>query len=170
MKMQFFTIPMADSQEAAEALNAFLAAHRVVHVERHFVAEGANSAWSICVSYTEGDNRPAVDKRQQKKVDYRETLSEPQFAVFAKLRTLRKTLADQEGVPAYALFTNEQLAEMVRRPALSLEALAGIDGVGEARVTKYGEAFLRILKTALPVATNGAAGGDTKRETHDNPA
>jgi superfamily II DNA helicase RecQ len=57
------------------------------------------------------------------------------------LRTLRKTLADQEGVPAYALFTKEQLADMVRRPVLSLEGLAGIDGVGQARVEKYGDAF-----------------------------
>jgi len=145
MKMQFFTIPTFDPQAATDALNAFLAAHRVVHVERHFVAEGANSVWSICVSYMEGDGRPAADRRQQKKVDYRDTLSETQCAVFAKLRTLRKTLADQEGVPAYALFTNEQLADMVRRRVQSLAGFTDIDGVGQARVEKYGEAFLRLL-------------------------
>jgi|GEM_PF-122461 len=157
MKMQFFTIAIADAQAATDALNAFLVAHRVVHVERHFVADGANSAWSVCVSYTEGESRPAADRRPQKKVDYRDALSEPQFAVFAKLRTLRKTLADQEGVPAYALFTNEQLAEMVRRPVRSLDHLAGIDGVGQARVEKYGEAFLGILNASLPALTNGRA-------------
>jgi superfamily II DNA helicase RecQ len=145
MKMQFFAIPIADSQAAADALNIFLTAHRVLHVERHFVAEGANSAWSICVSYVQGENRSAVDRRQQKKVDYRDTLSDTQFAVFAKLRTLRKTMADQERVPAYALFTNEQLADMVRRPVQSLAEFKGIDGVGQARVEKYGDAFLRLL-------------------------
>ena len=31
--------------------------------------------------------------------------------MFARLRALRKERADGEGVPAYALFTNEQLAE-----------------------------------------------------------
>jgi hypothetical protein len=151
MKMQFFTIPPFDPQTATDALNIFLAAHHVVHVERHFVAEGANSAWSICVSYMEGEERPAADKRQQKKVDYRDTLSEPQFAVFAKLRTLRKTLADQEEVPAYALFTNEQLADMVRRRVQSLAGFTDIDSVGQALVEKYGEAFLRI-PTPLPDA------------------
>jgi hypothetical protein len=80
MKMQFFTISIADHQAATDALNAFLAAHRVVHVERHFVAEGANSAWSICVSYMEGEGCLAAEKRQQKKVDYREVLSNTQFA------------------------------------------------------------------------------------------
>jgi superfamily II DNA helicase RecQ len=168
MKMQFFTISIADLQAATDALNAFLAAHRVVHVERHFVAEGANSVWSICVSYTEGESRPAADRRQQKKVDYRDTLSEPQFAVFAKLRTLRKTLADQEGVPAYALFTNEQLADMVRRPVLSLESLAGLDGVGQARVEKYGGAFLRLLKESRPALTNGVPEGEVRETSGDS--
>lgn len=159
MHMQFFTIPIAAPQAAAETLNAFLATHRTVHVERHFVADGVNSVWSICVSYVEGESRPPAEKRQQKKVDYREVLSEADFAAFAKLRVLRKTLAEQEGVPAYALFTNEQLADMVRRPALSMEALAAIDGVGQARVEKYGVAFLQLLQTILPSTTNGTAGG-----------
>ena len=44
--------------------------------------------------------------------------------MFAKLRALRKTLADREGVPAYALFTNEQLADMVRRRITTGEAMA----------------------------------------------
>lgn len=162
MKMQFFTIPVADPEEATAALNTFLAAHRVAHVERHFIPEGANSAWSICVSYMEGEGRPPAEKRQQaaqRKIDYREVLSEPQFAVFARLRTLRKTLADQEGVPPYALFTNEQLAEMVRGPVQSLEALARLNGVGQARIEKYGAAFVDLLKEALPTLSNGAAPG-----------
>lgn len=75
-------------------------------------------------------------------------LSEPDFVVFAKLRALRKALAEKEGVPAYALFTNEQLAEMVQRRARTLTELREIDGVGEARVEKYGKDFLGILQAA----------------------
>jgi len=52
------------------------------------------------------------------------------------------------GVPPYAVFTNEQLAEMVRRPVQTLAGLAGIDGVGAARVEKYGPAVLEILRVA----------------------
>ena len=144
MKMQFFTIPIRDPQRATDELNAFLASHRVVHTERQFVVDGQNSVWSICVSYVEGEGRPAPEKRR--KVDYREILPDDEFAVFVKLRALRKELADREGVPAYALFTNEQLADMIRRRASSLEGLKGIDGIGLARIEKYGEAFLGILK------------------------
>ncbi len=97
MHMRFFTIPLRDAQSTTEELNAFLATHRIVHTERQFVADGANSLWSICVSYVEsGDGRQASpqDKRP-KKVDYRDMLSEPEFAVFAKLRALRKELAER---------------------------------------------------------------------------
>ena len=73
--------------------------------------------------------------------------------MFARLRALRKERADAEGVPAYALFTNDQLAEMVQRRVTSDAALRAIPGVGEARVEKYGEPFLHILKeAALPEA------------------
>lgn len=150
MKMQFFTIPIRDPQSAADELNRFLASHRVVHTERQFVADGANSLWSICVSYLDGEERAPTGEKRPKKVDYRELLPEADFALFAKLRTLRKQIADHEGVPVYALFTNEQLAEIVRRRVSSLAGLAGIDGVGSARVDKYGAAFLRMLQEHLP--------------------
>jgi superfamily II DNA helicase RecQ len=65
--------------------------------------------------------------------------------LFAKLRSVRKRLADGEGVPAYAIFTNEQLAAMIRAGVRSRAELAAIDGVGEARVAKYGAAFLEVL-------------------------
>ena len=113
MLLRFFTVPIHDGDEAAEELNRFLGAHRIVAIDRQFVQDGPNSAWALCVTYVQASNRPPSAKRG--KIDYREVLSEPDFAVFAQLRALRKTLADKEGVPAYALFTNEQLAEMVQR-------------------------------------------------------
>lgn len=145
MHMQFFTIPIGDARGATEELNTFLATHRIVHTERQFVADGANSVWSICVSYLEGDAgraATAIPDKRAKKIDYREALSESEFAVFAQLRALRKTLADQEGVPVYALFTNEHLADMVRQRVRTVEALKSLDGVGQGRIDKYGEAFL----------------------------
>lgn len=151
MKMQFFLIPIRDPHDATDELNAFLSSHRVVHTERQFVADGANSLWSICVSYVEGDGRPGASDRRQRKVDYREVLPEADFAVFVKLRTLRKELADREGVPAYALFTNEQLAEMVQKRVVSLAGLSEIGGVGNARVEKYGAAFLLVLQESVPL-------------------
>ncbi|MDG4596605.1 MAG: HRDC domain-containing protein [Candidatus Contendobacter sp.] len=149
MHLRFFTIPIHGGDAVAAELNRFLGAHRILTIDRSLVQDGANSAWALCVSF-----EPAADPSQPSKrggkVDYREVLNEQDFAVFARLRTLRKELADGEGIPAYAVLTNEQLAEIVQRRVQSAAALREIAGVGEARVEKYGEAFLRLLREAFP--------------------
>jgi superfamily II DNA helicase RecQ len=93
---------------------------------------------------------------------FRKNSDSPHFAVYAQLRELRKSLSEQEGVPAYALFTNEQLAEMVRRNILTQSELAKIDGVGKAKLEKYGSHFVTLLKTAttLPTGKEDASSTD----------
>ncbi len=51
MQLRFFTIPVHGGDEAAEALNRFLGGHRVLAIDRSFVQDGGNSAWSLCVSF-----------------------------------------------------------------------------------------------------------------------
>jgi superfamily II DNA helicase RecQ len=81
-------------------------------------------------------------------VDYREVLAEAEFVIFSRLRDLRKAIADKEAVPAYSIFTNEQLAAMVTGKVDSISGMEAIPGIGAARVGKYGEAFLALLKSA----------------------
>ncbi len=94
---------------------------------------------------------------QRSKVDYREVLNEQDFAVFAKLRDLRKEIAQASGVPVYAVFNNEQLAKMVQEKARTKADLEAIAGVGDARIEKYGPRFLDFLKQQWAV-TNEADG------------
>ena len=159
MRLRFFMVPVIAPDDATAELNRFLAGNRILAVERQFIGDGANSAWTICVSFDEGGAaaapRPGIGKRG--KVDFKDVLSDPEFAVFARLRALRKEKADAEGVPAYALFTNEQLAEMVQRRVGTAASLRDIRGIGEARVEKYGEAFLAILKDAALPDSSAAA-------------
>lgn len=147
MQLRFFSIPALDPAAAEAELNALLAAGRVAGVERQFVAAGAASYWSVIVTLVDGPGPlPAGLKvRSERKTDYRELLSEPDFAVFARLRALRKQVADAEAVPPYAVFTNEQLATMVRQRVTSAEALGQVEGVGPARVARYGAPFLAPL-------------------------
>jgi len=67
--------------------------------------------------------------------------------VFSRLRELRKELAQTEAVPVYALFTNEQLAQMVQRRCHSNSDLAQIEGIGDSRIGKYAERILPLLLT-----------------------
>lgn len=168
MELRFFSIPARDPGVFGEELNRFLRGHRALVVQRELVREeGGGAYWAVCVEYlpaavSDGRNGGAGTGRP--KVDYREVLSEADFAVFSRLRELRKQVAEQEAVPVYAVFTNEQMAAMVTGKADSLAALGRIDGVGEARVQKYGAAFLAVLKEG-PKNSGLAAPGAPARGT-----
>ena len=147
MKMRFFAVPALAPGEIQEEINSFLSSHRVLSVERRLVDGQGDAYWALCVTYE--DSGSAGKPTRKGPVDYRELLSASDFAVFAQLRDLRKELSQREGVPPYALFTNEQLATMVRQRLRSAEALTALTGVGAKRVEKYGAAFLEVLERAL---------------------
>ncbi len=76
------------------------------------------------------------------------TLSGADEALLARLRDLRRTISKAEQVPAYVVFPDKTLAEMaVRRPS-NLNALAQIRGVGPAKLDKYGDRFLEVLRAS----------------------
>lgn len=146
MRIQFFTIPIHAGNEIVAELNAFLSSHRVVSVAREFVADGQNSCWAFSVTWTESDSGQPTSGRRSR-IDYKDVLSEQHFAVFARLRELRKEIAERDGVPPYALFTNEQLAKMVTESVTTASDLQKIPGIGPSRIEKYGEVFLKMLKS-----------------------
>jgi ATP-dependent DNA helicase RecQ len=67
-------------------------------------------------------------------------------ALFERLRELRKALADRQRVPAYVIFSDRTLREMAQRRPRTLGALLQISGVGPAKLDRYGEAFLEVLR------------------------
>lgn len=151
MQFRVYQVSVRDSSGGIEELNAFLRGHRVVRVEREFVDEGSNSFWAFCVEYLSG---PEVTPRVFGKVDYKEVLTPEQFSRFARLRALRKELSDKEAIPPYAVFTNEQLAEMAKLEPASKTGMQGIPGIGTARVEKYGEVFLAVLQAPAERVTD----------------
>jgi ATP-dependent DNA helicase RecQ len=72
-------------------------------------------------------------------------LGEGADALFARLRQLRKQLADQRGIPAFMVFSDASLMEMAARRPGSLEAMRAVPGVGPKKLAQYGEAFLQVL-------------------------
>lgn len=149
MNVRFFSVSARCPAVEEATLNAFLASHRVLRVETRFVEDGEASYWAFAVecleSSTAGSRGPRAGGEKGERVDYRAVLSESDFAVFARLREVRKGLAEAAGVPPYAVFTNEQLAAMVTGKVGTLAALAAIEGVGPARVDRYGAAMLQVL-------------------------
>ncbi len=65
---------------------------------------------------------------------------------FQELRKLRKRLADHEDVPAYQIFSDASLRDMVAQQPRSLQDMIGVSGVGKAKLARYGEAFLGAIR------------------------
>lgn len=138
-----------DEQTEME-LNAFLRSVRVLTVHHELISKGDNSFWSFCVEYmTAGSTSGAMKSGNDKKtrVDYKAVLTPEDFAVFVQLREWRKEIATKEAVPVYTIFTNEQLAQIVRNRTDTLAALNSLEGVGEARVKKYGQAVIELIQS-----------------------
>lgn len=67
--------------------------------------------------------------------------------LFQTLRALRKTLADMANIPPYMIFSDRTLTEMADAHPKTEAELLEINGVGPAKLAKYGAAFLQILET-----------------------
>jgi ATP-dependent DNA helicase RecQ len=67
--------------------------------------------------------------------------------LFEVLRSLRRKLAEERGVPAYVLFNDATLRDMARSRPGSASALLSIRGVGERKLADLGERFLEVIST-----------------------
>ena len=152
MQLKLFILPIKNLAAPEAEMNAFLRSHRVLAVKKEFVGDGENSFWTFCVEYLESAPAGiAAPGSKLPKVDYKEVLQPAEFEVFSRLRDWRKGVAEKEGVPVYVVFTNEQLAEMVKKKVNSKAALKEIEGVGDARLEKYGDAVLeRMVFNPVP--------------------
>ena len=66
--------------------------------------------------------------------------------LFEELRTVRKKLADEAGVPPFVIFSDKSLQDMVARKPKDEEAFLEVNGVGANKLEKYGEHFLEAIR------------------------
>ena len=69
--------------------------------------------------------------------------------LFDKLRTLRKQLADERGVPAYIIFGDAALRQMARDYPQSDVDISRVNGVGEKKRREFGDVFLAEIQAHL---------------------
>lgn len=87
--------------------------------------------------------------------------------LFEQLRTLRKALAEEQGVPPFVIFSDRTLHDMVQKLPCDDRELLLVNGVGNTKLERYGEAFLGIMRAYLeehPEAKKTSA-GELQKET-----
>ncbi|CAM3129748.1 ATP-dependent DNA helicase RecQ [Vibrio rarus] len=66
--------------------------------------------------------------------------------LFAKLRNLRKRVADEEGLPPYVVFNDATLIDMADILPTSYGEMLAVNGVGQRKLDKYADAFLDLIQ------------------------
>ncbi len=66
--------------------------------------------------------------------------------LYERLRELRARLAKEAGVPSYVVFPDRTLHELAARRPTTMAALAGVHGIGEKKLARYGALFLAVIE------------------------
>lgn len=66
--------------------------------------------------------------------------------LFAKLRKLRKSIADEDGLPPYVVFSDATLIDMAEVLPMSYGEMLAVNGVGQVKLEKYADQFLDMIQ------------------------
>ena len=69
--------------------------------------------------------------------------------LFAKLRKLRKSIADEENIPPYVVFNDATLIDMAEILPTSYGEMLAVNGVGQRKLDKYADPFLDLIQEHL---------------------
>jgi len=94
--------------------------------------------------------RAAKISRAVKTKQAEQSLSGNDKELLALLKSARLDFAQAQNVPAFMIFPDKTLRDMVRKKPTTLHEMSDVHGVGKAKLDKFGVAFLDVLKTKTP--------------------
>ncbi len=140
MQIKLFTVPVGDSGNALEDMNRFLRGNKILEVQNQFAHNENGAYWCFCVRYIEKAFTPTEEHKG--KVDYKQVLDEATFQKFSKLREIRKKVAAEEGLPAFAVFTDEELAGLAKLETITPQSMLSVKGIGDKKVERFAKHFV----------------------------
>ena len=144
MQYKIFTIPIIGGDDEQENLNKVLCSNKPVKVDKELAVNGEMTYWTFCVQYLLPQQNLPLGERKDK-VDYKTILNEKQFGIFCMLRKCRKAIAEEDAIPAFAVFVDSELAEISKLEELNSRVIGSIKGIGKQRVDKYAQRLLEKL-------------------------
>lgn len=100
--------------------------------------------------------RRAVTVKKEKVAVPPASIAPADEVLWQALREARTALAKKQGVPPYVVFHDTTLRQLVQLKPARLAEMERIQGVGEHKLRKYGEAFLQVIREHVPVKRDGA--------------
>ena len=88
-----------------------------------------------------------VRKKKREKSRKEDASSNPNTAgLLEELKALRLTLAKEENMPAYIVFSNATLKDMAQKAPVTMAEFLAVSGVGKFKAERYGQRFLTAIK------------------------
>lgn len=147
-----FGIGQQHSERAWRAIIRQLVAQKIIEVDttRGQSLRLTEDSRGILKGERQVQLRPLSDAQQKKIKAGGEWLrSERQENVWQALRVWRKQKADEHNVPAYVVFSDRTLRDLVENQPTTLSELRQIYGLGEAKLERYGDELLQVLADVM---------------------
>lgn len=87
----------------------------------------------------------------------------PDEQLMENLKSLRKDISKEKGLPAYMIFSDATLMDMVKRRPVTIDEMARITGVGEVKLAAYGKEFMGVIRKFLGMSKTVA--GTSQKES-----
>ena len=155
--LKIFTLKYEEKSEQFNdsIMTNFLADKELLRWESHFFERKNEYFWTVLVEYRTLFPLQFIGKKEgNKNESYKEIFSDNDWPLFNVLREWRTDMSKKEGIPPYIICNNIQMANIaIKRPS-SLNALQEIDGIGKAKIEKYGKEILQIIASHGKPVTN----------------
>jgi ATP-dependent DNA helicase RecQ len=110
-------------------------------------------------------NARKLSKPEKTRKSTKEKISSIHQPLMDALKSLRKELAEEQGLPPFVIFHDSTLIQMTEKRPTELNQMQFISGVGEKKLKQYGEAFIEVIKKhPIPQEANSLF-SDTVNET-----
>ncbi len=117
--------------------------------------EWLRSRESLVLEIRVDEQSPRRERPRQRSI----VASDHDAGLFEKLRTLRRRLADEEGVPAFVVFSDATLRGLASARPTDQQAMLRVSGVGPAKLKRYSDDFLAVIRqymNSMPAASADA--------------
>jgi ATP-dependent DNA helicase RecQ len=88
-----------------------------------------------------------VPPKRMRRRNARDGSAQPHDPLFEALRARRRDIAAEAGVPPYVVFHDSTLRDMAALKPTTLAAMGEVPGVGDAKLDRYGAAFLEVIRS-----------------------
>ena len=149
-KIKIFNLKLTTEGVDTQELDEFVENIKVLNIWEHLLLD--KDLWVILLRYEENQyihpqkefNYPNK-KINIEKTENLENLTTEEQERFNALKQWRKSQVQDSNRPAYSVFNDQVLYDISRKNPKSITELKSIRGIGESKLTQYGESLLKLL-------------------------